>query len=282
MRDNKNKLQNYYMTCKDYFAELSKKDFDKWFSAYYFALKANNGWILDVGCGAGQVVNQLANEGFCAVGIDISPIGIQIAHKRRIGTFVVASASHLPFRNESFTTVGFYDFLEHTYSPEICLNEMIRVLKRNGKIIASAPNFLQVLGLGRPYHWHMSGLKQKTLNLHNLLRKVILSKISPRKMCFEFMQPRLDPKGRGGDVDAVCLTNPIDIKFRLRKLSVKIIKESAVPNHSKRIIKKVGELPFVRSMSGFIFLVGIKIASKEHDEIKNGCNGSKRTQEGLR
>jgi hypothetical protein len=101
-------------------------------------------------------------------------------------------------------------------------------------------------------------------------------------MCFEFMQPRLDPKGRGGDVDAVCLTNPIDIKFHLRKLSVKIIKESAVPNHSKRIIKKVGELPFVRSMSGFIFLVGIKIASKGHDEIKNGCNGSKRTQEGLR
>jgi SAM-dependent methyltransferase len=258
MRSNKNRLQKYYMTCKDYFAELSKKGFDEWFSAYYSALKANNGWILDVGCGAGQVVNQLANEGFCAVGIDISPIGIQIARKQDIGVFVVASASNLPFRNGSFATVGFYDFLEHTYSPEICLNEMVRVLKHNGKIVASAPNFLQVLGLGRPYHWHTSGLKQKTLNLHDLLRKAMISKISPQKMCFEFMQPRLDPKGRGGDVDAVCLTNPIDLKFNLRKLGVKIVKESAVANHSKQIIKKVAKLPFVRSLSGFTFLVGIK------------------------
>jgi hypothetical protein len=74
------------------------------------------------------------------------------------------------------------------------------------------------------------------------------------------MQPKLDPRGQGGDVDAVCLTNPIDIKFHLKKLNVKIVEESAVPNHSKSIIRKVGEMPIVRSMSSFTFLVGIKMA----------------------
>jgi SAM-dependent methyltransferase len=281
-KDKKSKLHEYYMTCKDYFNELNKKDFVKWFSAYYSALRTNSGWILDVGCGVGQVVNQLADERFCAVGVDISPIGIRKARQRGIGAFVVASASDLPFRNGLFTTVGFYDFLEHTYDPEICLNEMVRVLKCNGKIVVSAPNFLQVLGLGHPYHWHMSGLKQKTLNLHNLLRKAIISKISPQKMRFEFMQPRLDSKGRGGDVDAVCLTNPIDIKFNLRKLGVKIVKESAFPNHSKRIIKKAAEFPVVRSMSGFTFLVGIKIALSEYEEDKNGGSKNWRTQKRLR
>jgi 2-polyprenyl-3-methyl-5-hydroxy-6-metoxy-1,4-benzoquinol methylase len=82
MRNNKNKLQEYYMTCKDYFVELNKKDFDYWFSTYYSTLKTRKGWILDVGCVIGQVVNRLADEEFCAVGIDISPIGIQIASKR--------------------------------------------------------------------------------------------------------------------------------------------------------------------------------------------------------
>lgn len=282
MGDYKNKLQKYYMTCKNYFVELSKKDFDQWFSAYYSALKTENGRILDVGCGVGQVVNKLADEGFCAVGIDISPIGMQIAFKRGMGTFIVASASNLPFRSDSFAAVGFYDFLEHTYNPEACLNEMVRVLGQRGRIVASAPNFLQVIGLTRSYHWHMSGLKQRISNFYNLLRKVIISKIFPRKMRFEFMQPQLDPEGRGGDVDAVCLTNPIDMKFHLRKLGIKIVKESAVPNHSKRIIKKLGEMPFVRSMSGFTFLVGIKIASEGHDENKNGCNGSRRTPEELK
>jgi len=261
MGTNKNRLLRYYVTCKDYFVELNKKNFDQWFSAYYSALKTEKGWILDVGCGVGQVVNRLADKGFCVVGIDISSIGIQIARKQGIGAFVVASASHLPFRNGSFATVGFYDFLEHTYSPEICLNEMVRVLKHNGKIVASAPNFLQVLGLGRPYHWRMLGFKQKTLNLHSLLQKAIISKTSPQNMCFKFMQPRLDAKGSGGDVDAVCLTNPIDIKFNLKKLGVKIVKESAISNDSKRIIKKAAEIPFIRSLSGSTFLVGIKIAS---------------------
>lgn len=265
-KDKKNKLQKYYMTCENYFDELSKKDFDQWFLSYYSALKTGKGRILDVGCGVGQVVNRLTDEGFCTVGVDISPIGIRIASKRGRGVFIVASANNLPFQSNSFIIVGFYDFLEHSRHPETCLNEIVRVLRMHGKIVASAPNFLQVIGLSQPYHWHMSGVKQRTLNLCNLLRKAITSKISSRRMRFEFMQPCLDPSGQGGDRDAVCLTNPIDIKFHLKKLNIKIVRESAVPNHPKSIIKRVGEMPFVRSMSSFTFLVGIKMASSKYKE----------------
>jgi len=258
---NESNLKEYYMTCKNYFVELGNRDFDYWFSTYYSTLKTKKGWILDVGCGVGQVVNRLASDGLCAVGVDISPVGIQMASKSGKGAFVAASASHLPFRDNTFSSVGFYDFLEHTYDPEVCLNEIVRVLGHGGKISAFGPNFLRVMGLSRPYHWHMRGLKQKIRNLHDLLRKAINSKMFPQKMRFEFMQPRLDPKGRGGDVDAVCVTNPIDIKFYLRKLGIKIFQESATPNQTTDITKKIGELPIIRSMSSFNFLVGIKMAS---------------------
>jgi hypothetical protein len=174
--------------------------------------------------------------------------------------------------------VGFYDFLEHTCHPETCLNEIVRVLNVHGKIVALAPNFLQVIGLSQAYHWHMMGVKQRTLNLFNLLRKVIISKAFARKMRFEFMHPLLDPRGRGGDVDAVCLTNPIDMKFHLKKLNVKIVKESAVPHHSKSIIRKISEIPLIRSIAGFTFLVGIKMAPNKYGEDKNGGSKDKRMQ----
>lgn len=257
MRNNK-KLQEYYMTCKEYFLELSKKDFNWWFSSYHSTLKAKDDPILDVGCGVGQVVNRLADGGFYAVGIDISPVGIQIASNSGKGTFVIASASNLPFRNDSFASLGFYDFLEHTYDPDICLKELVRVLKQDGKIVLLAPNFLRVIGLSTPHHWHMKGFSQRMSNFFNLLRKAIHSKLSYKGMQFEFMHPQFDSKGKGGDLDAVCVTNPIDIKSCLKKLGIKILKESSAPNWANGTIGKIGELPLFRSMAGFTFLIGIK------------------------
>ncbi len=255
------KLQSYYMNCKRYFLELHTKGFDYWFSAFFSALKARDGWILDVGCGVGQVVNKLSENGFSALGVDISPIGIRMATKQGSGAFVVASAAYLPFRDCSFASVGFHDFLEHTSYPKTCLSEMVRVLRNGGKIVAMAPNFLRVIGLSREYHWHMRGPRRKISNLLNLIRKTALSRLSPRAMRFDFMPPQLDIEGAGGDTDAICVTNPIDIRFHLRKLNVGIIAQSAAPGYPEGIVEKLGRLPIVRSMSSSTFLVGRKCDS---------------------
>ena len=254
-------LNLYYMTCSKYFEELNRKKFDYWFSAFCLALGTKAGWVLEVGCGTGQVVNRLSNYNRNVVGVDISPIGIRMAtrHEGASAHFIIASAANLPFRSNSFSSVGSNDFLEHTKKPETCLNEMVRVLRGGGKIIALAPNFLRVIGLSREYHWHMLGIKQRALNFFSLLRRVAMSMITPLNMQFEFMPARLDPDGRGGDVDAVCITNPIDIKFFLKKLGIKIIEESATPTYRQGLIKRLGEAPFIRSMSSSSFLVGIKV-----------------------
>lgn len=101
---------------------------------------------------------------------------------------------------------------------------MTRVLQPLGRFIASGPNFLRGAGLMRPYHRLMSGPKRSILNLYSLLKKIITSRLSPQEMCFEFIQPRPSPDGRGGDEDAVCVTNPIDIKFLLRRMHVEIVR----------------------------------------------------------
>lgn len=275
MKNSQKNLRSYYMTCKNYFVELSKKDFDHWFSLYYSALRTPSGPLLDVGCGVGQVVNRLADDGFCAIGIDISPIGTRAASKQGVGNFIVASATSLPFRNGSFASVGFCDFLAHTNDPETCLREMVRVLNDHGKIVVSAPNFFRVMGLGPAYHWHMLGMRQRISNLCNLLRKAVFSKVSPQTMRFDLMQPRLDPRGKGGDTDAVCATNPIDMKFCLRNLDIKITEEFAISGHPQGVVRTLAKAPFIRSMTGSTFLIGTKPVSDEgeakkgHDSIES-------------
>lgn len=264
-------LNLYYMTCSKYFEELNRKKFDYWFSAFCLALGTKAGWVLEVGCGTGQVVNRLSNYNRNVVGVDISPIGIRMAtqHEGASAHFIIASAANLPLKSNSFSSVGFNDFLEHTKKPETCLIEMVRVLRGGGKIIASAPNFLRVIGLSREHHSYMAGPRRKILNLLTLIRKAVYATISPHMMRFEFMPARLDVEGKGGDTDAVCVTNSIDMSFRLRKLGVRITEQSAAPGYTEGMIQGIGKLPIIRSISGYTFLRGVKVGActeKQYDE----------------
>jgi hypothetical protein len=135
---------------------------------------------------------------------------------------------------------------------------MVRVVETGGKVVASAPNFLRIVGLGLEYHWHMRGPKHKILNLLTLVRKFVFSRVIPTKMQFDFMIAKLDCRGLGGDTDAVCITNPLDIKFRLRELGIKILRESATADTPKGIIRWIGRMPIIRSISSFSYIVGTK------------------------
>ncbi len=45
----------------------------------------------------------------------------------------------LPFKDNNFDTVVSFQVLEHHSNPELCVREMVRVVKKGGKILISAP-----------------------------------------------------------------------------------------------------------------------------------------------
>ena len=67
--------------------------------------------ILDVGTGTGRFIEKIANEGLTILALDISPEMLEIAKKKidRINTnyvyFVIASADHIPTKNETFDKI---------------------------------------------------------------------------------------------------------------------------------------------------------------------------------
>lgn len=96
--------------------------------------------VLEVGCGAGHILERIPRGSL--TGVDISPVQIERS-KKRLGTraeLLIAKGESLPFEDESFDRIICTEVFEHVLEPELILREMKRVLKMNGIISLSIPN----------------------------------------------------------------------------------------------------------------------------------------------
>jgi ubiquinone/menaquinone biosynthesis C-methylase UbiE len=97
--------------------------------------------ILDVGSGAGQIIQHLlefADPRAQITGIDLSDQMLRRARRRLKSerpTLVAADLAALPFANSTFDGVTCGYVLEHLPDPRIGLGELARVLRRGGRML---------------------------------------------------------------------------------------------------------------------------------------------------
>jgi 2-polyprenyl-6-hydroxyphenyl methylase/3-demethylubiquinone-9 3-methyltransferase len=92
--------------------------------------------VLDVGCGAGFLANELAQQGHRVTGVDAAPGTLATAARHdTTGSvrYTVADALRLPFDDGSFDVVCAMDFLEHVEQPAAVVAEISRVLAPGGQ-----------------------------------------------------------------------------------------------------------------------------------------------------
>jgi SAM-dependent methyltransferase len=108
-------------------------------SNYFDVLDLRDGAkCLDVGCGTGMMLDRLRKTyGIRGVGVDVSRESILKAREESDKSlrFLLADATKLPFEEETFDFVFSFDTLEHTDMQEKALEEMMRVLKKEGKLL---------------------------------------------------------------------------------------------------------------------------------------------------
>lgn len=96
--------------------------------------------VLDVGCGAGNMMHHLANYGQ-VTGVDNNPKPLDVARQRGLDVRE-GTADALPFGEDEFDFLTVLDTVEHVPAEGKVFDECHRVLKTGGKVLITGPAFM--------------------------------------------------------------------------------------------------------------------------------------------
>ncbi len=175
------------------------KKYNQLMAEYLGLKKDKTKKLLDVGCGGGFFLKETEKFVSC-VGIDFSEEALNQAKKNCESKLVLGSALNLPFKNNSFDFIACLGSLEHFIDMEKALNEMNRVLKKNGKIIFYVPNSEFILFKFNPAtafqpNERLASLEEwkKIIGKHFEINKIHkhthnpIGKVIPRKLTYSFV-----------------------------------------------------------------------------------------------
>jgi len=134
--------------------------------------------VLDIGCGRGLFLRELANRGFDTHGTELNMLADQ-SLSSRCTIHITDSLTSLRFPNDYFDLVIIWHVLEHLPDPQETISEISRILSPDGQLALAVPNYgsMQALISGRRwfhldlprhiFHFTLRGL-EKLLESNNL------------------------------------------------------------------------------------------------------------------
>ncbi len=102
--------------------------------------KHSNLEILDVGCGAGNMIHHLGQYGHVR-GIEVDARPVKIAQSRGYDVRQADATRGMPFDDGTFDLVTALDVIEHVDDDGAILREARRVLKSGGHLLVTTPAF---------------------------------------------------------------------------------------------------------------------------------------------
>lgn len=94
---------------------------------------------LDFGCGTGAVLEFLASRGYEAHGVDMSAEALAFCRAKGLRVSLQDVSGAIPYPSASFDLVCALDVLEHIEDDSRAVQEILRVLRPGGTLVAMVP-----------------------------------------------------------------------------------------------------------------------------------------------
>jgi len=95
--------------------------------------------VLDLGCGAGDLLAVLRKGGHSGIGMDISHSALRAAAELKVPG-VCGSYRQAPYADSSFDVVMMFHVLEHIPDPDVAIATASKLLRPSGRLLIQVPN----------------------------------------------------------------------------------------------------------------------------------------------
>lgn len=157
--------------------------------AYYAAIPYITGDLLEIGCGEGRGVEQLAPLANSYTALDkIGEIVDQLQSKYPSYKFLQASIPPIKdLRDNSYDVIVTFQVIEHIKNDKLFLEEIYRLLKKGGKALITTPNIKMSLSRN-PWHIREYTAKELEALCREVFEKVEVKGITGNKKVMEYYE----------------------------------------------------------------------------------------------
>lgn len=199
-RPNKEEIGKYYKS-DEYYSHLENKEgfipkvYEKVKSInlknkYHIAAEeTTKGKILDIGCGVGDFLHTMEQQGWDCTGVEPSEDAKAIARKR-IKAQLLSSEEQENLSEGSFDVITMWHVLEHVDALRWQIQQLYRLCKPGGRIVIALPNYKSYDGQYYKAEWaaydvprHLNHFDQKTLI--NLFEENEMKHVKTKKLYWD-------------------------------------------------------------------------------------------------
>lgn len=129
----------------------------------------NNCNTLDIGCGSGSNLREIASAGLSGIGLDQSTYALSLVRRKGGFPLLAGDVNNLPFKAKSVGLIIATDIFEHLQDDVNGIHECYRALVEGGVMIVTVPAFKFLWGTQDVFTGHKKRYTRKEIT--NILEK---------------------------------------------------------------------------------------------------------------